>query len=271
MNLSFKMKALKLLAATAAAAVVSTAASAATLDDVKAKGFIQCGVTTGLAGFAAPDDKGVWKGFDVDFCRAMAAAIFGDPMKVKFTPTTGKTRFTALASGEIDVLINTTSFRPMKKFMEDTIENWQLSITKNSLSMFVPSRLIGKRMAKKGKGSIINFSSIYGLVSPPMKLYENSSFETEPDYPFLKSGTIGLSKFLSSYFAKDGVRVNVIAPGGVFNQQEESFLEKYTYFNPMGRMATPEDLVGLVIFLASDASNYVTGTVIPVDGGWTAV
>ena len=104
------MKALKLLAATAALAVVSTAASAATLDDVKKKGFIQCGVTTGLAGFAAPDDKGVWKGFDVDFCRAMSAAIFGDPMKVKFTPTTGKTRFTALPSGEIDVLARNTTW-----------------------------------------------------------------------------------------------------------------------------------------------------------------
>lgn len=104
------MKYLKLLASTATAAIISTSAMAGTLDDVKAKGFLQCGVTTGLAGFAAPNDKGVWEGFDVDICRAVAAAIFGDKMKVKFTPTTGKTRFTALASGEVDVLARNTTW-----------------------------------------------------------------------------------------------------------------------------------------------------------------
>ncbi len=86
------------------------AATAATLDDVQAKGFVQCGVTTGLVGFAAPDADGNWAGFDVDYCRALAAAIFGDGNAVKFTPTTGKTRFTALASGEVDVLARNTTW-----------------------------------------------------------------------------------------------------------------------------------------------------------------
>jgi general L-amino acid transport system substrate-binding protein len=85
-------------------------AGAATLDDVKAKGHLQCGVSTGLAGFSFTDDAGGWDGFDVDFCRAMAAAIFGDREAVKFTPTTGKTRFTALSSGEIDVLARNTTW-----------------------------------------------------------------------------------------------------------------------------------------------------------------
>ena len=85
-------------------------AAAATLDDVKAKGSVQCGVTTGLVGFAAPDADGNWNGFDVAYCRAMAAAIFGDPNAVKFTPTTGKTRFTALASGEVDILARNTTW-----------------------------------------------------------------------------------------------------------------------------------------------------------------
>ena len=80
------------------------AASAATLDDVKARGTLKCGVNTGLAGFAAPDATGQWEGFDVAVCRALAAAVLGDPEKVEFTPTTGETRFTALASGEVDVL-----------------------------------------------------------------------------------------------------------------------------------------------------------------------
>jgi general L-amino acid transport system substrate-binding protein len=85
-------------------------ASAATLDDVKAKGFVQCGVNTGLAGFAAPNDKGEWAGFDVDVCKAVAAAIFGDATKVKYTPTTAKERFTALQSGEIDLLSRNTTW-----------------------------------------------------------------------------------------------------------------------------------------------------------------
>ena len=85
-------------------------ASATTLEDVKKKGFVQCGVNTGLLGFAAPDDAGEWTGFDVDYCRAIAAAIFNDPKKVKFTPLTAKDRFTALQSGEIDVLTRNTTW-----------------------------------------------------------------------------------------------------------------------------------------------------------------
>jgi general L-amino acid transport system substrate-binding protein len=104
------MKLKTLMAAGAALAFGASVANAATLDDVKAKGYIDCGVTTGLAGFAAPDDQGNWAGFDVDFCRAMSAAIFGDPDKVKYTPTTGKTRFTALQSGEVDVLARNTTW-----------------------------------------------------------------------------------------------------------------------------------------------------------------
>ena len=94
----------------AAFGVMASAASAATLDDVKAKGFIQCGVNTALAGFSAPDDKGEWTGLDVDFCRAVAAAVFGDGTKVKFTPLSAKDRFTALQSGEIDILSRNTTW-----------------------------------------------------------------------------------------------------------------------------------------------------------------
>jgi general L-amino acid transport system substrate-binding protein len=94
----------------AAAGLMAGIAGAGTLDDVKAKGFLQCGVSTGLAGFAFTDDAGKWHGFDVSMCRAVAAAIFGDSEAVKFTPTTGKTRFTALASGEVDVLARNTTW-----------------------------------------------------------------------------------------------------------------------------------------------------------------
>jgi len=94
----------------AAIGVGATAAQADTLADVKAKGFLQCGANTGLLGFGSPDDKGEWKGFDVDFCRAIAVAIFNDPTKVKFTPLTAKERFTALQSGEVDVLVRNTTW-----------------------------------------------------------------------------------------------------------------------------------------------------------------
>ena len=94
----------------AAAGLVAGVAAAGTLDDVKAKGFVQCGVSTGVAGFASTDANGEWDGFDVTMCRAVAAAVFGDGSAIKFTPTTGKTRFTALASGEVDVLFRNTTW-----------------------------------------------------------------------------------------------------------------------------------------------------------------
>ncbi|MEP1206046.1 MAG: amino acid ABC transporter substrate-binding protein [Rhizobiaceae bacterium] len=104
-----KTKLLTLALGAAALATASASASAATLDDVKAKGFMQCGVSTGVPGFAFTDANGDWQGFDPAICRAVAAAIFGDPTAVKFTPTTGKTRFTALASGEVDMLARNTT------------------------------------------------------------------------------------------------------------------------------------------------------------------
>ena len=173
--------------------------------------------------------------------------------------------------GHIDILVNCSAWRPSKEYMNDTPETWEESIKVNSSAMFFPSRIIGKEMAKKGSGSIINISSIYGIVSPPMSLYDNCDFQTEPDYPFLKAGSIGLTKYLSSYFAESNVRVNAIAPGGVANNQPTGFTDRYKYHVPMKRMASPADIVGAVFFYASDEYSYVTGTVLPVDGGWTAV
>jgi general L-amino acid transport system substrate-binding protein len=104
------MKNSVLLGALTIAGLAAGAAAAGTLDDVKARGTLNCGVTTGLVGFAAPDANGVWEGFDVGVCRALAAAVLGDPMAVEFVPTTGQTRFTALASGEIDFLARNTTW-----------------------------------------------------------------------------------------------------------------------------------------------------------------
>ncbi|MBR9838520.1 MAG: amino acid ABC transporter substrate-binding protein [Rhodobacteraceae bacterium] len=104
------MKKTVILGALTVAGLAAGAAGAATLDDVKARGSLNCGVSTGLTGFSAPDANGVWQGFDVAVCRAVAAAVLGDPMAVEFVPTTGQTRFTALASGEIDVLARNTTW-----------------------------------------------------------------------------------------------------------------------------------------------------------------
>ncbi len=104
------MKKSVFIGALTVAGLAAGMASAGTVDDIKAKGFLQCGVSTGLVGFAAPDANGNWDGFDVSICRAVAAAVLGDPQAVKFTPTTGKTRFTALASGEVDLLARNTTW-----------------------------------------------------------------------------------------------------------------------------------------------------------------
>ena len=99
-----------LSATVAVVALAGTAQAQSTVDAVKGKGFVQCGVNTGLAGFAAPDSQGVWKGIDVDVCRAVAAAVFGDASKVKYTPLTAQQRFTALQSGEVDILARNTTW-----------------------------------------------------------------------------------------------------------------------------------------------------------------
>jgi NAD(P)-dependent dehydrogenase (short-subunit alcohol dehydrogenase family) len=168
-----------------------------------------------------------------------------------------------------DILINSGSNRPMRKFMEDSVENWDLSMSVNARGIFVTCRAFANIMSEQGSGSIINVSSIYGIVAPDMNIYEGSNFETEPDYPFIKGGAIMFSKYLASYYANHGVRVNCIAPGGFFNNQPEPFLTKYTDKVLLGRMACHDDMKGAALFLASKASDYITGHVLPVDGGWT--
>ncbi len=141
----------------------------------------------------------------------------------------------------------------------------------NARGIFITARAFGESMAKIGKGSIINISSIYGLVAPDMNVYQDTNIETEPDYAFLKGGIISFSRYLASYYAKKGIRVNCISPGGFYNNQPEPFLSQYIKKTPMGRMAEHDDIKGVALFLASDASKYITGSVIPVDGGWSMV
>jgi NAD(P)-dependent dehydrogenase (short-subunit alcohol dehydrogenase family) len=136
-------------------------------------------------------------------------------------------------------------------------------------------QVIGARMAEAGRGSIVNVSSIYGMLSPVQELYDfrrasGETFFKPVAYSVSKSALYNLTRYLATYWAKSGVRVNTLTLAGVFNEQPEEFLKAYTARMPLGRMAEAREVVGPVVFLASDASSYVTGANVVVDGGWSA-
>ena len=136
-------------------------------------------------------------------------------------------------------------------------------------------QVIGAAMAEAERGSIVNVSSVYGLLSPPQDLYEfrrskGETFFKPVAYSVSKSALLNLTRYLATYWAKSGVRVNTLTLGGIFNEQPEEFLEAYGARVPLGRMADAGEALGAVVFLASDASSYVTGANLVVDGGWSA-
>ena len=130
-------------------------------------------------------------------------------------------------------------------------------------------------MAREGRGSIVNVSSIYGLLSPVQDLYAyrraaGEAFVKPVAYSVSKSAILNLTRYLATYWAAAGVRVNTLTLAGVWNDQPDEFLDAYTARVPMGRMLDAEEALGAVVFLASDASSYVTGSNVVVDGGWSA-
>lgn len=151
-------------------------------------------------------------------------------------------------------------------------ELWREIMGVNLDSMFFLSTAVGKRMVKRGRGSIILTGSIYGIMAPDQRIYEGSEYHGRPIrspavYSASKAGAVGLTRHLAALWAADGVRVNMLVPGGVASGQNDVFEEKYSNRIPMGRMAKPEDMVGTLVFLASDATSYLTGQIIAVDGG----
>lgn len=154
--------------------------------------------------------------------------------------------------------------------------SWDRVLDVNLKGVFLCCQVFGGAMAEVGRGSIINVSSIYGVVSPDQGIYEyrrqrGETFYKPVAYSASKSGIINLTRYLAAYWGRKGVRVNTLTIAGVFNGQEQMFLDAYCARIPIGRMADPEDYVGPVLFLASPASRYMTGASLVVDGGWTAI
>jgi NAD(P)-dependent dehydrogenase (short-subunit alcohol dehydrogenase family) len=154
--------------------------------------------------------------------------------------------------------------------------SWDKVIDVNLKGVYLCCQVFGAVMAKAGKGSIINIASIYGVVSPDQNLYDyrrarGEVFYKPVAYSASKSGVLNLTRYLAVYWAKENVRVNSLTIAGVFNNQEQAFLDAYCGRIPVGRMASIDEYNGAVLFLASEASLYMTGANILIDGGWTAI
>jgi NAD(P)-dependent dehydrogenase (short-subunit alcohol dehydrogenase family) len=141
----------------------------------------------------------------------------------------------------------------------------------NTRGVFVTTQVLGSAMAKAGRGSIVNIGSLYASVAPIPALYDHiPGFVKPPAYAASKAGVIALTRYFARLWGPSGVRVNALSPGGVRGGQDDEFLRKYNARVPLGRMAEPDDLTGPLLFLASDASRYLTGHELRVDGGFTA-
>ena len=183
--------------------------------------------------------------------------------------------------GPIAVLHNNAASKTarLERFLaplEDyELETWREVMAVNLDGLFLVARAVGTRMAARGAGSIVQTASIYGLRAPDPRVYEGSEYRgqpinTPPVYSASKAGVIGLTKHLAAYWGDRGVRVNTLTPGGVESGQNETFQARYGARVPLGRMARPDEMVGALLFLASDAASYVTGQNIIVDGGLSA-
>lgn len=178
--------------------------------------------------------------------------------------------------GRVDVLVNNAAFTmqtPTASYgasVADTpVADWQQILDVNLTGVFVGCQTIGRQMLRQREGSIINLASLYGVVSPNHRIYPGTGLNQPAAYAVSKGGVIALTRYLAAAWADQGVRVNCITPGGVYNAQPQLFVERFSQLNPMGRMAQPDELRGALLYLATPASGYCTGHNLVVDGGWT--
>jgi NAD(P)-dependent dehydrogenase (short-subunit alcohol dehydrogenase family) len=180
--------------------------------------------------------------------------------------------------GVADALLNNAAtkspnfFEPFETF---PLEDWNEVMSVNLTGAMLTAQVFGTPMAERGRGSIVNTLSIYGIVGPDQRIYEGSMYlgrpiNTPAVYGASKAGLWGLTKYLATYWGHRGVRVNAITPGGVSSGQNDVFMQHYSNRVPLGRMAEAGDVASAMRYLASDASKYVTGHNLVVDGGWTA-
>ena len=175
--------------------------------------------------------------------------------------------------GRVDGLVNNAYPRTKDwgtKFEEITYTSWQTNV---DIQMNTTFLFIQKIMPEliKSKGSIVNMTSIYGVVGNDMTLYDGTNLGTAAPYSAIKGGIVNFTRYLASYFGRKGVRVNCVSPGGIFDNQDEKFVRNYENKVPMARMGNPDDIAPVVSFLLSDGAKYITGQNIIVDGGWTCI
>jgi 2-deoxy-D-gluconate 3-dehydrogenase len=190
------------------------------------------------------------------------------------------------ALGRIDILVNSAALDPKfdpeavgkgitpGAFEDYPLDLWNSALNVNLTGMFLMTQACVKSMIEQGKkGSIINICSTYGLNGPDQRIYvkEGQRVAFKPVYyTVTKAGVLGFTKYLAAYYAGTEIRVNALTPGGVFNNHEEYFVKNYSAKTILGRMANRDEMNGALLFLASDASSYMTGNNVVVDGGWTA-
>jgi NAD(P)-dependent dehydrogenase (short-subunit alcohol dehydrogenase family) len=181
--------------------------------------------------------------------------------------------FVDINCGKIDGLVNNAYPRTKDwgtKFEDITYESWKKNVDMqmNTTFLFI-QKIISKLL--KTKGSIVNMASIYGVIGNDFTIYDNTSINTAAPYSAIKGGIINLSRYLASYYGREGVRVNCVSPGGIFDNQHKTFVTNYEKKVPMGRMGKPDDIAPVVSFLLSNEAKYITGQNLIVDGGWTSI
>ena len=175
---------------------------------------------------------------------------------------------------KIDGLVNNAYPRTQdwgNKFEDIKLDSWKKNIDWQLNSYFYMSQQVAMQMAKQKSGSIINIASIYGVIGPDFTVYDGTNMTMPAGYAAIKGGLINLTRYMASYFGPHKVRVNTVSPGGIFDNQNISFVKNYEKKVPLRRMGLPEDITPSVSFLLSDESKYITGQNLIIDGGWTAI